>query len=276
MGMISRPWLTRSEKAGRAALWIVAGLVFVFLTAPILAILPLSFNAGSFLSYPLAGFSMRWYAELFASAEWRAAFHNSLLVAAATTAVATPVGTLAAIGLARLSAVEKPAVLAVLASPMVAPTIVFAVAVYFLYAPLGLTNTYLGLVLAHTVLATPFVVIVVHAALQGFEVTLLRAASSLGASPRIVAVRVLVPLIAPGVTAGAVFAFMTSFDEIVVALFVAGPAHRTLPLQMFDGVREQVSPEIAAAATLLAVTSIVLLGTLQVLRRRNRRLFSGH
>lgn len=269
-----RPYATPSERVGRAALWIASGLVLTFLTAPILAILPLSFNAGSFLSYPLSGFSMQWYGELFASTEWRAAFHNSIVVAAATTALATPLGTLAAIGLARLSAAEKPAIIAALASPMVAPTIVFAVAAYFLYAPLGLTNSYLGLVLAHTVLATPFVVIVVHAALQGFDITLLRAASSLGAPPRIVVVRILVPLIAPGVAAGAVFAFMTSFDEIVVALFVAGPAHRTLPLQMFDGVREQVSPEIAAAAALLAVTSIVLLATLELLRRRNRRLYS--
>lgn len=267
------PFHTAADRARRVALYAYCAVVFVFLVAPILAIAPLSFNSGSFLSYPLDGFSLRWYAELFGSRGWGTAFRNSLLVAIAATGLATPLGTLAALGLARMSGAFKPLAIAVLLSPMFVPIIIVAVAVYFLYAPLGLTNSYLGLVLAHTTLATPFVVIVVHASLQGVDSSLLRAAASLGAPPMEAFFRVLLPLIAPGAVAGAIFAFMTSFDEIVVAMFLAGATQKTLPLQMWDGVRDQISPAITAAATLLTVTSVLLLGVVEVMRQRRARLY---
>jgi putative spermidine/putrescine transport system permease protein len=152
------------------------------------------------------------------------------------------------------------------------PVVVVAIAFYFLFAPLGLVNGFLGLVIAHSVLAIPFVVIVVHASLQGFDFELVRAASSLGARPVTIFFRILAPLIGPGIAAGAVFAFMTSFDETVVALFIAGPDQRTIPLQMFEGVREQISPAITAAATLLVIASTLLLGTAELLRRRGERM----
>lgn len=266
------PYETPLERMGRYGLYAFCALVLAFLTAPIFAIVPLSFNATSFLSYPLGGVSLRWYRDLMASADWLAALRNSLIVAVATTAIATPLGVSAAIGLSRLSGSLRSTTFALLASPMIAPVIVVAVAVYFLYAPLGLVDTYLGLILAHTMLASPFVVVVTHAALQGFDQNLLRAGASLGAAPITVQARVVLPLIAPSIAAGAVFAFMTSFDEIVVTMFLAGPEHRTLPLRMFDGVRDQVSPTVTAVATLLIATSVALLAGVELARRRRERL----
>jgi putative spermidine/putrescine transport system permease protein len=264
---------TLADRITRVSLYVVSGLVCAFLVLPILAIVPLSFNSGSFLTYPLAGWSLRWYEELIGSSGWMSAFRNSLLVAAATTALATPLGTLAALGLTRLASSLKPVLIAMLLAPMFAPVIVVAVATYFLYAKLGLAHSFFGLILGHTALATPFVVLVVHASLQGFDGSLLRAASSLGAPPVTVLRKVLLPLITPGMFAAAIFAFTTSFDEIVVAMLLAGVEEKTLPLKMFDGVREHISPAITAAATLLVVTSVILLGTVELLRRRRARLF---
>jgi putative spermidine/putrescine transport system permease protein len=264
---------TLADRITRISLYGVSGLVCAFLVLPILAIVPLSFNSGSFLTYPLAGWSLRWYEELIGSSGWMSAFRNSLLVAAATTALATPLGTLAALGLTRLATALKPVLIAMLLAPMFAPVIVVAVATYFLYAKLGLAHSFFGLILGHTALATPFVVLVVHASLQGFDGSLLRAAANLGAPPIVVLRKVLLPLITPGMFAAAIFAFTTSFDEIVVAMLLAGVEEKTLPLKMFDGVRDHISPAITAAATLLVLTSVILLGTVELLRRRRARLF---
>ena len=266
------PYRSPVERAWRLGFYVYCALVLLFLVGPILAIVPLSFTSGTFLSYPLPGLSLRWYVDFVESARWLPALRNSILVASATTLVATPLGTLAALGLVRADFALKPLIFGLLLSPMIVPVIITAIGLYFLYSPLGLINTYLGLILAHTVLAAPFVVIVVHATLVGFDKTLMRAGESLGARPAIVFFRVVLPLIAPGVVAGAIFAFATSFDEIVTAIFLAGPTQRTLPLQMFDGAREQISPTITAAATLLILVSVALLATVELLRQRSRRL----
>jgi putative spermidine/putrescine transport system permease protein len=252
--------------------YVLCSIIFAFLVAPLLAIVPLSFNAGSFLTYPLAGYSLRWYEQLVASQSWLTAFTNSVLVAISVTGLATTLGTLAALALARSSAGWKPALVALLLAPMFVPVIVVAVATYYLYAPLGLANSYLGLVLAHTTLAAPLVVIVMHAALRGFDGSLLRAAASLGASAPMVFFRILLPLLAPGILASAVLAFVTSFDEIVMALFLAGVDQKTLPLKMYEGVRDEIDPTITAAATLLIVISVALLTAVELLRRRRERL----
>lgn len=266
---------TRSERLGRIVLIGFSMIILAFLVLPILAVLPLSFNPTAFLVFPEGEFSLRWYRTLAESPQWTRAFGNSLKIGLATTLIATPLGTLAAIGLASMRSRAKTAIIALITAPLVVPVVVVAIAFYFLFAPLGLVNGSLGLVIAHTVLAVPFVVIVVHAALRGFDMELLRAAASLGAPPSTAILRILVPLIAPGVAAGAVFAFMTSFDETTVALFIAGPEQRTLPIQMFEGVREQISPAIAAAATLLIVASTLLLGAAELLRRRGERMKPG-
>ncbi len=250
----------------------LCALVLAFLVLPILVIIPLSFNSGSFLSYPLPGWSLRWYRDFFTAPAWLSSLRNSFIVGGATTVLATTLGTLASVGLVRATFRGKALIMGLLISPLFVPVIIVAVGVYLFYARVGLSSTYTGLILAHTALASPFVVITVNATLQGFDMNLMRAAASLGASPIRAFFQVMLPLIAPGVASGALFAFATSFDEVVIVLFTAGPEHRTLPRQMFDGIRENISPTIMAVATILTVISALLLGTLEYLRRRNARL----
>jgi putative spermidine/putrescine transport system permease protein len=266
------PYASPPERIWHVTLWAIAVLVLGFLILPILVIVPLSFNSGSFLSFPMPGLSLRWYHELLGSERWLSSLRNSVVVACAATLLATVLGTLAALGLQRARFPGSSVVLALLISPMVVPLVVVAVGVYFFYAPFGLTGSLVGLTLAHTALASPFVVITVSATLQGFDTNLSRAAASLGAGPTTAFFRITLPLILPGVVSGALFAFVTSFDEVVVALFLTGPQERTLPRQMFDGIRENISPVIAAAATLLIVLSIALMTVMEALRRRGERL----
>lgn len=250
----------------------LCALVLLFLVLPILVIVPLSFNSGSFLVYPLQGLSMRWYADFFTSAEWMRSLTNSMIVAPAATLLAMVFGTLAAIGLTRGEFRGKALVMSLLISPMVAPVVIVGVASYLFFAPLGLGNSYISLILVHAVLGVPFVIITVSATLQGFNYNLVRAAASMGASPLLAFRKITLPLIAPGVISGALFAFATSFDEVVVTLFLAGPEQATLPRQMFSGIRENLSPTIAAAATLLIAFSIIMLLTLEWLRGRSEKM----
>ena len=260
------------HRLGHAGLWAVCVLVLAFLMLPIVVIVPLSLSAGSFLTLPLPGLSTQWYEALVTDPAWRLSIRNSVIVATSTTVLATVLGTLASLGLARARFPGRSLVMAVLISPLIVPLVIVAVGVSFFYAPLGLTNSLVGLTLAHTALAVPFVVITVTATLQGFDVNLARAGASLGAPPAVVFRRVVLPLILPGVISGALFAFITSFDEVVVALFITGAEERTLPRQMFNGIRENASPVIAAAATLLITLSILLLTSVEILRRRTERL----
>jgi len=266
------PYMSPVERAWYYALRILCALVLLFLIVPVLVIVPLSFNSGSFLVYPLQGFSLRWYEALFTSADWMRSLKNSMLVAPAATFLAVVLGTLAAVGLTRAEFRGKALLMTILISPMVVPVVIIGVASYLFFAPLGMGNSYLSLILVHAVLGVPFVIITVSATLQGFNYNLVRAAASLGASPLTAFFRVTLPLIAPGVISGALFAFATSFDEVVVTLFLAGPEQITLPRQMFSGIRENLSPTIAAAATLLIGFSIALLLTLEWLRGRAEKL----
>ena len=266
------PHASPAERLWHYALWGFCLLVLGYLILPILIIVPLSLSSATFLTFPLPGLSLRWYQELFTSAPWQLSLRNSLIVASAVTVLASTLGTLAALGLTRARLPGHGLLMALIVSPMIVPLVIVAVGVYFAYAPFGLTGSLLGLTLAHTALAVPFVVITVSATLQGFDPNQARAGASLGASPRIVFLRIILPLILPGVISGALFAFVTSFDEVVIALFLTGPAERTLPRQMFNGIRENISPVIAAAATLLILLSVLLLATLELLRRRNERL----
>lgn len=246
--------------------------VLLFLIVPILVIVPLSFNSSAFLSYPLSGFSLRWYQTFFSSQEWIGALGNSLLIAPLATLLATVLGVLAAMGLVRGEFRGKGLVMAILISPMVAPVVIIAVGMFFFFAKLSLLNSYIGLVLAHALLGVPFVVITVIAVLKNYDTSLSRAAASLGASPLLTFRKVTLPLIAPGVFSGALFAFATSFDEVVVTLFLASPRQRTLPIQMFAGIRENLDPTIAAAATLMIGASLILLIVMEVLRRRGEKM----
>jgi putative spermidine/putrescine transport system permease protein len=263
---------TTEEWIWLVVLWVSACTVLFFLMAPILAIIPLSFNEGQFLTYPLSGFSLRWYVDFFTDESWLRALKNSVIIGVASTLLATVLGTLASLGLVKATFRGKGFLMAVLLSPMIVPLVITAVGFYLFFAPYGLTASYTGLILAHTALASPFVVITVSATLQGFDMNLARAAAGLGADPMTVFRRVMLPLIAPGVASGALFAFATSFDEVVVVLLVAGPEQRTLPREMFSGIRENISPTITAVATILIVFSTLLLVSLEVLRRRNERM----
>ena len=239
------------ERIWYYAFRIVCGLVLVFLMLPILVIAPLSFNADSFMLYPMSGFSLKWYEEFFTSPAWRQALMNSLIVSPLATLLAMVLGTLASIGLVRAEFPGKALLTAVLISPMVVPVVVIGVAMYIFFAPLGLTGSYTGLVLAHAILGVPFVVTTVTATLQGFDFNLVRAASSLGANPVTTFFRVTLPMVAPGIISGGLFAFATSFDELTIALFSSGGLNATLPKQFWDEVTLQLSPVIAAVSTCL-------------------------
>ena len=244
------------------------GIVLTFLIAPVLAIIPLSFNAGSYFSYPMSGFSLRWYEKALLNPDWQRAFLNSLGIGAMATLIATVLGTLAALGLSRPNFPWRSMIMPLLISPMIIPVVVVAVGFYMVFAPLGLTDSYVGVVLAHAALGTPFVVITVTASLLSFDRNLVRAAAGLGAPPWTAFRRVTLPLISPAVATGAIFAFATSFDEVVVILFIGGPAQRTVPRQMWSGIREAIDPSILAVATLLTVFAIALFVTLNWLRGR--------
>ncbi len=260
---------------GRVVYLAVCGLIFTFLLAPLLVIVPLSFNAEPYFTFTEGmlrldpeAYSLRWYRQIAGDEVWARALANSLFIGVAATALATALGTLAALGLSSRVMPARRLVTGLLISPMVTPLIISAAGMFFFYSSLGLSQTHLGLILAHAALGTPFVVITVTATLSAFDTNLTRAAASLGAGPFRTFHRVQLPLIAPGVLSGALFAFAASFDEVVVVLFMAGENQRTIPRQMWAGVREQISPAILAVATFLIVFAVLLLCTVEWLRRR--------
>ena len=262
---------TPIERVAGVTLAVVAALVALFLIAPLLAILPLSVSDGQFLVYPIRGVSLRWFETFFASERWALAIRNSFAIGATAASIATVLGTLAAIGLARANFRGKKFVTAVLLSPLIVPIVIYAVGLYFFFARMGLTQTYTGIVLAHAALGSPFVVVTVGAALANFDHTLMRAASGLGASPLVAFRRVMLPIVLPGVLTGALFAFAASFDEVVTVIFLAAPQQRTIPREMFSGIRENISPVIAAASVVMIVTAVLLVATVEWLRRRSLR-----
>ncbi|WP_026380740.1 ABC transporter permease [Afifella pfennigii] len=264
--------ITATERAWRIVLYVVSIGGFFFLVAPIFAIVPLSFNDGQFLTYPLRGVSLRWYEDFFFSGTWMSSIRNSLVIGVAAATIATVLGTLAATGLWLADFPGKRLIGAFLLAPMIVPIVIYSVGLYFYFAPWDLTASFTGLILAHAVLGTPFVVITVSATLTGFDRTLIRAGLSLGASPLRVARSVIFPLIAPGVIFGGLFAFSISMEEVITVLLIGGPNQRTLPREMFSGIRENISPTIAAAATIMIVLAIALLVTAELLRRRSARL----
>ena len=263
-------YATPLDKLGWWSLRALCVAVLAFLLAPILVIIPLSFSDSSFLAYPIPAWSLKWYQNLFSSDEWSRAAKNSFIVAPLATLIATVLGTLAAVGMARTSFPFKGLLMSVLIAPMVVPIVVVGVSTYLFFANLGLADTYTALIIVHAALGAPFVLTTVLATLQGFNHNLVRASLSLGAGPLQTFFRVTLPVIAPGVISGALFAFATSFDEVVVTLFLAGAEQTTLPRQMFTGIRENISPTIAAVATLLIVFTTTLLLALEWLRGRRR------
>lgn len=260
----------RRANLSRCILYVVCALIFIYLILPLFVIIPISFSASRFLQFPPQGFSLQWYEQYFSSRNWISATLRSFQVAILTTVFATTLGTLASLALLRGSFPGKKLLYGMIISPIIIPVIVTAVALYYIFAGLRMIGTIWALVLAHTVLALPFVVVNVTATLQGFDITLERAALSLGANRLVTFLRVILPLTWPGIFSGALFAFITSFDEVVVAIFLTG-AKATLPKQMWDGIRVAINPTISAVASLLTVFSVVLLLTLQIFSQRSAR-----
>jgi len=291
-------YATPAEVAWHYGFRTFCGLVLLFLMVPILVIVPLSFNAEPYFTYSEGmmaldpeAFSLRWYADIvkngmaapkapfswdwivdsWSNAQWIHSTKNSFIIGFSATLIATTLGTLAALGLTRPHMPFRKAMMALLISPMIVPLIISAAGMFFFYSKIGLAQTFPGIILAHAAIGTPFVVITVTATLAGFDSNLMRASASLGATPTRTFFKVVVPLISPGVISGALFAFITSFDEVVVVLFLTKFEQRTIPRQMWAGIREQISPTILAVATLLVLVSVMLLLTLEILRRRNER-----
>lgn len=256
----------------RIATKVFAWIVLAFLVAPLLAIFPLSFSSGTILTLPVPGYSLQWYEDFFLNGRWLDATRNSFIVGTATMVLATLLGTTAAYGLNMSNFRGKQIVLVLLSLPMVVPLIVTAASMFLAFSVVGLANTLWGLVVAHTIIATPYVVITVLASLQTFDPNLMRGALSLGAPPVTAFREVVLPMILPGVAAGAIFAFATSFDELVIAIFITGPGEFTLPRQMFAGLREFLSPTIAAAAVIMILLSFALLFVSEAVRRRGEKL----
>ena len=273
-------------------------LVLFFLVAPLVVVIPLSFTNSPYLqfipemkifsfdtwSFNFDGYGTRWYKELFGMCEgitqattvctdrWIIGMKNSAIIAVFATLFASTLGTLAALGLSNRHMPFNRAIMALMISPMIVPLIITASGMFFFFAKVNLVATLPGLIIAHTILGIPFVVITVTASLSGFDNNLLRAGTSLGGSPLRNFFKIQAPLIAPGVISGGLFAFITSFDEVVIVLFVGGPEQYTLPRQMWSGIRNEISPTILAAATILVIFSILLLSTLELLRRRAEKI----
>ena len=263
------------ERAGRVLFLAFCGAVLLFLIAPILVVVPLSFNAEPYFTFTEGmlrldpdAWSLRWYRGVAGDEEWHRALVNSITIGVAATLLTTLLGTLAALGLAHPAMPGRTLLTGLLISPLVTPLIISAVGMFFFYSQVGLAQTHLGLILAHTALGSPFVVITVTATLSGFDRNLMRAAASLGAGPLTAFRRIQLPLIAPGVVSGALFAFATSFDEVVTVLFIGGLEQRTIPRQMWSGIREEISPAILAVATFLFVFALLFMATVEWLRQR--------
>ena len=278
MPMALPAYATTLERIWYYAFYIICGLIFLFLIGPILVIIPLSFNAQPYFTFTEemlrldpTGYSMRWYNDMVTDQEWRLAIRNSFIIAISATILSTILGTLAALGLSKRNMPARAFITAILISPMIVPLIITAAALFSFYARLDLAQTYFSIIMSHVVLGTPFVVITVTASLSGFDQSLIRAAQNMGADQVTTFFKVILPLLLPGVISGALFAFITSLDEVVVVLFLAGPEQTPMTVRMFSGLREEISPTILAVATILICISIALLTVLELLRRRSER-----
>lgn len=283
-------YATPAQRIWHYTYLVICAFVLFFLVMPLIAVIPISFSISPFLEFTpgmLAldpeAFSLRWYRIMIGdcsdpgittvcSDNWVTGAKNSLFIGVIATVLATTLGILASLGLSRPHMPFRKLIMAIMISPLIVPLIITASGMFFFFAKLNLVATYTGLILAHTILGLPFVVITVTATLIGFDHNLTRAAASLGGGPLRNFFKVQMPLILPGVISGALFAFITSFDEVVIVLFVGGPDQVTLPRQMWSGIRQEISPTILSVATILVIISILLLTTVELLRRRTERL----
>lgn len=261
---------TQITHGERLWLYLLAALVLFFLVAPIFVVVPMSFSAGEFLEFPPQEWSLRWYEAYVSSADWRLATWVSLRAAILTMLVATPLGVAAAYGLHVSGSRFARTAQLILITPLIVPVIILAVGIFYLYVQLGMVNTTIGLVLAHSILAIPFVVITVSAGFAGFDMNQERVARSLGASRLKAFLTVTLPQIRPSIVAGALFAFIVSLDEVVIALFISSGPKSTLTRRMFTGLRDEVDPTIAAVSSMLIIASVLILLLAQLFQGTKR------
>jgi putative spermidine/putrescine transport system permease protein len=269
MSWLDRP-ASETQIPHRSRLWLyaLAILILAFLVVPTLIVVPMSFSASQYLEFPPREWSLRWYQSYLASPSWMQATLTSLKAGLLTTLVATPLGTLAAYGLfasrLRLAAL----VVALLLTPIIVPVILVGIGIFYAYVRLKLVNTLLGLVLAHAMLAIPLVMMVVTGALKSFDMNQEMVARSLGAARPKAFLLVTLPQIGFALATAAVLSFLTSFDEVVIAMFVSGGDNSTLTRNMFNALRDQIDPTIAAISTVMIVISSLLVGLSQLFGRR--------
>lgn len=265
---LARPASTRPARFVGALILV---LILAFLLVPVVIAIPMSLGTERFLQFPPRSLTLKWYGEFFSDAEWRAATVFSVKVASITTVLSVLIGTMAAVALTRGTLFARKLLTAVILAPLIVPHIVLGVALYLSFTPLGLSGNLTGLVLAHTALAVPFVVLTVSAALYRVDRSLEMAAMNLGAS-RFTAFRlVTLPLVVPAVSVGAVFAFLTSFDEAIVSFFMSGVSNKTLTRKLFENIDFDISPLIPAVSTVLMLVSLLLMGGVTLLRRGRAR-----
>jgi len=257
---------------GRILFWAICLLVFAYLIFPITIIIPISFSSSEYLQFPPKGLSLQWYQEYVSSEDWFRSTIQSLKVAGLTMVLSTFFGTLASFGLVRGRFKGKKLIQMFIISPMIIPHIIIAIGLYFMFAKWHLVGKTMGIVLGHLPLSIPFVVVTVSASLYGFNISLEEAASTLGANRIKTFFLVTYPLIQPGILAGALFAFIISFDELIVALFLSGTRAVTLPKRMFDALRFEISPVIAAISTVLILLAIIILIGAAFLRMRSEKV----
>lgn len=264
-------WYLAQGTTGRLIFASAVGAVLFFLVLPTLVIIPISFGTASYIEFPPRGLTLKWYLDYFRDPDWMATTWFSLKIAVATTVAATVIGTLGALAMVRGRLPGKDFVQALTLSPMVVPHIVMAVAIYLVFAPINLTGNFLGFLIAHTMLAVPYVVITVSAVLQRFDVTLELAALNCGATRTRAFFSVVLPNILPGVAAGGVFAFLASFDEATVAFFISGVGGKAITRKMFEDIDFNLTPVIAAVSTVLMLVSLILMTGVQLLQSRDKQ-----
>lgn len=260
---------------GRVAVWLFAGLALVYLILPTFIVVPISFSSASFLRFPPPGFSLQWYANFFSDMRWLGPTLLSLQIALATALLSTVLGTLASYGLVRGRFKQREVVMSLIVSPIIVPSIVIAVALYGPLSQIGLIGQWAGLVIGHSIGSIAYVVVIVTATLANFDIAMERAAMSLGAGPLRTFWRVTFPLIRPGIISGAIFAFIHSFDELVITLLISGIHTQTLPMKMWENIKNEIDPTIAAVASLLILLPIIVLGMLELTRGHGKSLRPG-
>jgi len=249
-------------------LYSIVGTVLLFLVLPVCIVIPESFSDSKYLSFPPPGFSLKWYSAFLSSDDWLSSARASLVAATLTMLFATPVGVASAYAISNLGPRFQRISMAFILLPVIVPSMLIAIGIFYVYIRLSLVNTMLGIVLAHSILAIPFVIVTLLSALRSFDLRQELVARSLGA-PRFAAFwRVTLPQIRPAVISAALFAFIISLDEVIVSLFVAGGNNMVLTRRMFVALRDALDPTIAAISTFFVVVSLAVLGTVALLSRK--------